>query len=376
MDADRADYLLRDSHHVGVAYGQYDINRLIATLRVVRDRETEALMIGIERGGIQAVEGLILARYMMFVQVYFHHARRAYDHHVTDVLRYLLEWEYGHRYGENGTFPPPRDAGGGLVRENLEEYLRWTDTLVSQAIQTDAAGPGGERINERRHDRRIYETSHFPSTRELDYFYEEVVPKLNNLGGYVDKADNSWYKFDKSADIRVATKDSGIDESPVALSQRSSLVRALEEVTQRRVYVPLENKEKAKKLLRNLIWLKAMRSNLEISWENYALIAEIVHRFEADRVGLGKTALQKIIFLLERVFGFDCDYVYTLYTDGPYCADVSRDLDIVEGSTVLKSNTISPTAVATFCQVEPRMTCAGERRISWGNQGFVRPAHF
>ncbi len=48
-------------------------------------------------------------------------------------------------------------------------------------------------------------------------------------------------------------------------------------------------------------------------------------------MGLGKTALQKIIFLLERVFGFDCDYVYTLYTDGPYCADVSRDLDIVEG---------------------------------------------
>lgn len=73
MDADRADYLLRDSHHAGVAYGQYDIHRLIATLRVVRDRETESLMIGIDKGGIQAVEGLILARYMMFVQVYFHH---------------------------------------------------------------------------------------------------------------------------------------------------------------------------------------------------------------------------------------------------------------------------------------------------------------
>ncbi len=29
MDADRADYLLRDSHHAGVAYGQYDIHRLV-----------------------------------------------------------------------------------------------------------------------------------------------------------------------------------------------------------------------------------------------------------------------------------------------------------------------------------------------------------
>jgi len=67
MDADRADYLLRDSHHAGVAYGQYDINRLVATLRVVRDRETDSLMIGVETGGVQAVEALILARYMMFV---------------------------------------------------------------------------------------------------------------------------------------------------------------------------------------------------------------------------------------------------------------------------------------------------------------------
>jgi len=122
MDADRADYLLRDSHHAGVAYGQYDINRLVATLRVVRDRETDSLMIGVETGGVQAVEALILARYMMFVQVYFHHTRRAYDHHVSRVLSYLLAQEYGDRYGERGTFPPPRSAEGQSTEQNLEEY--------------------------------------------------------------------------------------------------------------------------------------------------------------------------------------------------------------------------------------------------------------
>src|SRR6266700_44702 len=31
MDADRMDYLLRDSHHVGVAYGKFDFHRLVAT---------------------------------------------------------------------------------------------------------------------------------------------------------------------------------------------------------------------------------------------------------------------------------------------------------------------------------------------------------
>ena len=74
-----------------------------------------------------------------------------------------------------------------------------------------------------------------------------------------------------------------------------------------------------------------MRFNLEIPWEKYALIAELVRRFDTQGLTLGKTALQKMIFLLERVFGFDFDYSYTLYAYGPFCADVARDLDIVEG---------------------------------------------
>jgi hypothetical protein len=74
-----------------------------------------------------------------------------------------------------------------------------------------------------------------------------------------------------------------------------------------------------------------MAANFEFHWERYALIAEIVRRFHGANHRLGKTALQKMIFLLQRSFGVDVDYTYTLYTYGPYCADVARDLDIVEG---------------------------------------------
>lgn len=77
--------------------------------------------------------------------------------------------------------------------------------------------------------------------------------------------------------------------------------------------------------------VKTMRFNLEIPWEKYALIAELIWRFDAQRLTLGKTALQKMIFLLQRALGFDCDYEYTLYNYGPFCTDVARDLDIVEG---------------------------------------------
>jgi hypothetical protein len=74
-----------------------------------------------------------------------------------------------------------------------------------------------------------------------------------------------------------------------------------------------------------------MGFDLEMSWERYALISEIIERFNAANCRLGKTALQKMIFLLQRSLAVDCDYSYTLYTYGPYSSDVARDLDVVAG---------------------------------------------
>jgi len=59
LDADRADYLLRDSHHIGVAYGNYDLNRLLVTLTVAVDPETNSAVLAIEEGGEHTAEALI-----------------------------------------------------------------------------------------------------------------------------------------------------------------------------------------------------------------------------------------------------------------------------------------------------------------------------
>jgi HD superfamily phosphohydrolase len=85
--ADRMDYLLRDSHHAGVAYGRFDQYRLIDTLRILLPAPTSELdtptepVLGVEEGGLQSAEALLLARYFMYSQVYFHRVRRIYDKH-------------------------------------------------------------------------------------------------------------------------------------------------------------------------------------------------------------------------------------------------------------------------------------------------------
>ena len=87
---DRMDYLLRDSLHTGVGYGRFDHYRLIDTLRILpKDDDSEEPTLGLERGGLRTAEALLLARYWMFDQVYFHPVRRAYDIHLKDFLR---EW--------------------------------------------------------------------------------------------------------------------------------------------------------------------------------------------------------------------------------------------------------------------------------------------
>jgi uncharacterized protein len=83
MDADRMDYLLRDSLHAGVDYGRYDWRRIIHTVMAAPGRgESGGPRIGVSEGGGHAAEGLILARYFMFTQVYFHKTRVILDHHL------------------------------------------------------------------------------------------------------------------------------------------------------------------------------------------------------------------------------------------------------------------------------------------------------
>src|SRR5262249_7301811 len=89
MDADRMDYLLRDSYHAGADFGQYAWRRVLNTIQAI-PMEDRTLRIGVTQDGWHAAESLVLARYFMFTQMYFHKTRVAYDHHLQGALRGIL----------------------------------------------------------------------------------------------------------------------------------------------------------------------------------------------------------------------------------------------------------------------------------------------
>lgn len=74
IDVDKMDYLARDSLHAGVPYGRnFDQPRLLASLCL--DERGEAL--AITDKGRTAAELMVFARYVMFSEVYWHHAVRS-----------------------------------------------------------------------------------------------------------------------------------------------------------------------------------------------------------------------------------------------------------------------------------------------------------
>ncbi len=71
FDVDKMDFLLRDSYFTGVEYGQIDVDRLIQATEVTGGD------IGISKKALAALETFMIARYEMFLNVYYHHSVRA-----------------------------------------------------------------------------------------------------------------------------------------------------------------------------------------------------------------------------------------------------------------------------------------------------------
>ena len=126
LDADRMDYLLRDAYFTGVAGGTFDAAQLVGSLRVLEVDGRPQL--GVDGRGVVALESFVLARYMMFASVYFHHTTRAFERVLGDVLRVL--------------WPDPR------ALDPIDAFLAWDDFRVLDVIR-DLSFDGALALRER-----------------------------------------------------------------------------------------------------------------------------------------------------------------------------------------------------------------------------------
>ena len=135
LDADRMDYLLRDSYFAGVPYGRYDLEWLLDQLRAV-DQDGR-LYLGLESRAAFTFDDYLLSRFHMFVSVYLHHTPVGYE--------LMLD-----RYRQDPICELRLPA-------DPEAYLHIDDVFLIHTLRTSAS-PWARRIVERRAFRRVVES--------------------------------------------------------------------------------------------------------------------------------------------------------------------------------------------------------------------------
>jgi HD superfamily phosphohydrolase len=176
LDADKLDYLRRDSYHVGVAYGSFDLDRILHTL----SSTAEGNLCVLEKGK-DAVENYRLGRYLMHAQVYEHHTRLA-----TDGM-FLRAFELGIRDGtidKNALRVGTRK--NSYTSANHSNFLKYYLTLNDETItrQLLRAHGNAKRLIKDLCSRRLLKTAIELNT-DLDVFDALKKKKISEL----DKSD-------------------------------------------------------------------------------------------------------------------------------------------------------------------------------------------
>lgn len=136
IDADKQDYLLRDSYYCGVKYGIYDIERLLSTMIPMESAQDR--IISIKEGGIYAVEQFVLSKYHMSTQVYRHKIRLVTDAMIVrglelgieiDKLPFLIDL---YKYDGSDEF--------------IKNYLLWDDSRITNEILFNSKNDGYSKI--------------------------------------------------------------------------------------------------------------------------------------------------------------------------------------------------------------------------------------
>ena len=222
-DVDKMDYLLRDSHYCGVQYGTFDLARILDTVTLYDEDPGGALRLGLDHGGLHAMEGFILARYFMFTQVYFHKTRRAYDFLLTDFIGELLKEELGEDH-----YPT-----------SLDEYLNWTDwNVLHKAVQKSNPGKRNLawRLIARQHPKPVYETGDHADlatvNRAVIRLESSVKNEFPHVKTWKDQASDHPEKF-RMGESPLYIRHRNNWESLTSLSRPLS---GLEEIRQFRLY--------------------------------------------------------------------------------------------------------------------------------------------
>jgi len=211
LGADRMDYLKRDALNTGVAYGIIDIDRVVHTLAMENGE------VCIEKGGLEAAEFLLVARFMMFSAVYMHKTVRI----ATAMLYRAIEGSI-----EDGSL-------------GAEQFLELGDeSALALMSESKKGGSYARALLGRRLYKEVYS---FPRGEQNQATAEKLEKALCKKLG-CDILVDYPHAFFKPVAFKVKTRD-GLKP----INRISSLVQSLREAEEERMKVLVLAEEEIRK---------------------------------------------------------------------------------------------------------------------------------
>ena len=247
LDCDKMDYLLRDSYYCGVNYGKFDLNRLLDSLTVYHNKEHNIKQLAIQRGGIHAFEEFVIARYFMFIQVYFHKTRRYLDYLLVKCIKEILP---------NEKYPDSVDEYLGLDDDCILERIRLhvsKSDCAKQFIERDVMSciyetPSHTNANANSPDLRIFDLVH----RQLTQNIQDCIIHIDSPSKLAHKIPVlGVYNADSGKGIPIISKYS---KEPTSLIDESLLLKGLDKpINIKRIYIDRQHAAEAKRIVREFI---------------------------------------------------------------------------------------------------------------------------
>ncbi|MAL99350.1 MAG: phosphohydrolase [Alteromonadaceae bacterium] len=122
VDADRADYMLRDGFHSSVTIGGFNLDHLLSNLRFGWTVKSPWLGLAIARKGMGALEDFVYSRHQMYRQVYAHKTALGFDWVLREAINEVLE--------DDETF-----AWVDRSLSNMDDFTEVTDTFFWEAFR-------------------------------------------------------------------------------------------------------------------------------------------------------------------------------------------------------------------------------------------------
>lgn len=223
LDADRMDYLLRDSYFSATSYGQFDLERILRTMRVRKIDENKKALV-VKYTGIHSVEDYIMARYQMYWQVYYHPVARSYEAVFIQLFNRLKDI-----FKENKEYFSDMKVLIPFLEKNVvsvEEYFKLDENslLYCCSLIQDKEDKVAADLARRLQNRRLFEY--------VDYSEENLAQIKNMLKE--QNLDEKYYLRVENVEASVYSPYKGrkilieqLDGKIVALEKASTIVESI-----------------------------------------------------------------------------------------------------------------------------------------------------